>query len=106
MLPPLHDDYLPPDPRIPPNRGARKAQDRICLPNLTELAPARSADTPGRGQAGGWPTRPYVRWPWFDRASDAQPVRYEQRQRLVMLITSARTRRQLFQERNYASPWS
>ena len=33
-MPPMHDDYLPADPRIPQNRGSRRGRE---LPVTTEL---------------------------------------------------------------------
>ena len=49
---PMHDDYLPADPRIPKNRGARKPKTGCDYRNLTELASERSAETPGRARRG------------------------------------------------------
>jgi hypothetical protein len=45
-MPPMHDDDLPADPIITQNHEARRCQNRMRLPNLTELAPERSADGP------------------------------------------------------------
>jgi len=51
---PMHDDYLLADPIITQNREARRCQNWMRLPNLTELAPERSADGPHEPAVGEW----------------------------------------------------
>ena len=49
-MPPMHDDDLPADPRIPQIPGSRRGQRPDATTGPTELAPERSADTPGRAR--------------------------------------------------------
>ncbi len=69
-MPSMHDDYLPADPRIPQNRGARRGREPPVTTEFYRVGLWSGQQAYQDGPGGAiTATAPY-RWPWLQRASE------------------------------------